>query len=91
MSDVPGQSGHALPIFQPPVCATSGRPANSQVGQARMRRPVAAAFLNVHHTNGPQLVWRSLPEDGIESEFGQLAFVALVFDLNPSPVRVMSW
>jgi hypothetical protein len=56
-----------------------------------MRRPVAAAFLNVHHTNGPQLVWRSLPEDGIESEFGQLAFVALVFDLNPSPVRVMSW
>jgi hypothetical protein len=24
MSEIPGQSGHALPIFQPPVCANFG-------------------------------------------------------------------
>ena len=57
-----------------------------------MCRPVAAAFLSVHHANGPQLVWRILPEDRIESESGQLAFGALVFNtLTRRRSEFMSW
>ena len=41
MSEIPGQSGHALPDLKPPVCATSGLMRRSKLTSALVGHVVA--------------------------------------------------